>query len=73
MSYDMFDDTKRDLMGLTARDRARAYTATKMRFGLRAAQRDKLDHSTVYSLIMLYAHSEHWDHVNTLLSGEGII
>lgn len=62
-----------DMFGLTAQDRSHAYAAIKNRFGLKAAQRNRLDACLSYSMIMFYAHNEKWDHVELFLRNEGVI
>jgi glycine betaine/choline ABC-type transport system substrate-binding protein len=69
----MTNTAKTDNFGLTHENRMDAYAAVKERYGLKATQRDQLDASLSYSLIMFYAHSEAWTHVQYFLRQEGII
>lgn len=51
----------------------RAYSATKERFNLKAAQRDLLDASSQYENIMIFADLGCWNFVECLLKGAGIV
>lgn len=59
--------------GLSPEESMIAYAATTKRFGLRAAQRSRLDRAPLYSAILNAAHSQSWREVERLLGHAGII
>lgn len=59
--------------GLTREESQKAYAEIKERFGLKAAQRNKLDVSEAYSSILRSAHQGRWHHVEAGLILFGIV
>ena len=59
--------------GMTVKQQMDAYAAVKDHFGLKAAQRDKLDVSPLYPSILRAAHHEAWSDAARLLQAADIV